>query len=158
MWIVASGTAFMASVVLHAFAVRVFRGANSVVSFFGVGVVVGCTMLAVVGTQTGFGSPQFMAAAATYAFACELYVFLFTLALSSISANLLAKLHAESMTTAEVETLYDSRLMVSNRVERLIKSGFMDRSPSGVVISVRGKRLLRTLNRLRSFFGHDVLC
>jgi predicted transcriptional regulator len=89
-----------------------------------------------------------------YGLCCELYVFLFTLAMSSISANLLVSLSRRAMTAAEIEQLYDSRAMVSSRIDRLVAVGLFDETPAGLELTAKGARTVRTFGRLRTFFRH----
>jgi hypothetical protein len=81
-------------------------------------------------------APQFWAGVLVYGLCCELYVFLFTLAMSSISANLLVSLSRRAMTAAEIEQLYDSRAMVSSRIDRLVAVGLFERSGGSALFSV----------------------
>jgi hypothetical protein len=102
----------------------------------------------------GLAAPQAWAGAAAYAFACELYVFLFTFAMSSVTANLLAKLSRRDLTDKEIEQLYDSRHMVATRLDRLVTVGMVDEGPSGLSLSPEGARTVRTFRRLRGLFRH----
>jgi hypothetical protein len=154
MWFALSLAAFALAVVAHALAVRVLQRANRVISFFAVGGLIGGAMILLAALRYGIVSHETAGAAVCYAFLCELYVFLFTLSLSSISANLLARLHLGRMTPAEVEQLYDSHRMVAGRIERLRGTGLLQYEEGRVIVTAKGERLMRTLNAMRVFFGH----
>lgn len=160
MWLTAAICAFITTVLLHAGAARLFSNRNRVSAFMLVGTPVGLALATGIGNLFGWLAPQTFAAVLTYAFLCELYLFLFTLALASISANLLVTLRVGAITHREIETLYDSRSMVLTRFNRLISSGLIRLGSSGVeaeayVLTERGERLLGALNFLRRVFKHD---
>jgi membrane protein implicated in regulation of membrane protease activity len=146
---------FLASVVLHALVVRFRRSVNRVVSFLCVGCFTGGVLLIFLAGHHGFLSAQVFGAAMIYGFICELYLFLFTFALSSISANLLVTLHRRRLTDTEIESLYDSRRMVSHRIERLEHTGLLQAVGDRYEVTRRGRRFLRLLGALRGFFRHD---
>jgi hypothetical protein len=160
MWFTAAIGTFFTTVLLHAWAARLFPARNRVAAFMLIGTPIGVALVVMAGGRFGWLSLQTIAAAATYAFLCELYLFLFTLALASISANLLVTLRAGAMTYKEIEQLYDSRSMVLTRFNRLISSGLIRLSSAGVEgegyeLTERGERLLGALNILRRIFRHD---
>jgi predicted transcriptional regulator len=74
--------------------------------------------------------------------------------MSSISANLLSSLSRRAMTAAEIEQLYDSRAMVSSRIDRLVAVGLFSETAAGLALTTKGKRTVRTFGRLRAFFRH----
>jgi hypothetical protein len=102
----------------------------------------------------GIAAPQTWAAALLYAFCCELYIFLFTFAMSSITANLVARLSRCDMTDMDIEQLYDSRHMVATRLDRLIAVGLVTEHTGELRLTAEGRRMVRTFRRLRRFFRH----
>ena len=82
---------FVAAVALHAIWCRLSTRLSVVVKFVLVG---GATGLVLIGHLIGIGglSTGTLAGALVYALACELYIFLFTLILSSVSAIWLRRL------------------------------------------------------------------
>jgi len=154
-WLLAAVVTFLASVVLHALVVRFHSSMNRVVSFLIVGCGAGAILLIFVGEHHGFLSAQVFGAAMTYGFICELYLFLFTFALSSISANLLVTLHGRKLTDANIAALYDSKRMVSHRIGRLEHTGLLQAVGDRYEVTRRGRRLLGLLGALRGFFRHD---
>jgi hypothetical protein len=144
---------FAGAMVAHAIICRLPVGLNIVFRFVIVGGVLG-----LVWTWWLYGNfglaPGFWAGVLVYGLCCELYVFLFTLAMSSISANLLVSLSRRAMTAAEIEQLYDSRAMVSSRIDRLVAVGLFDETAAGLKLTTKGARTVRTFGRLSAFFRH----
>jgi hypothetical protein len=99
-------------------------------------------------------APQTWAAALVYAFCCELYIFLFTFALSSITANLLGRLSRCNMTDRDIEQFYDSRHMVATRLDRLVAVGLLEEGQAGLRLTTEGARMVSTFRLLRGFFRH----
>jgi hypothetical protein len=144
---------FAGAMVAHAIICRLLVGLNIVFRFAIVGGVLGLVWAWWLYGNFGL-APQFWAGVLVYGLCCELYVFLFTLAMSSISANLLVSLSRHAMTTAEIEQLYDSRSMVSSRIDRLVAVGFFDETTVGLELTRKGERTVRIFGRLRTFFRH----
>jgi hypothetical protein len=144
---------FVGAVIAHAVVCRLPIGLNIVFRFVLVGGVLGLAWTWWLYGTFGL-APQFCAGVLVYGLCCELYVFLFTLAMSSISANLLVSLSRRAITTAEIEQLYDSRAMVSSRIDRLVAVGLFDETPAGLELTAKGARTVRTFGRLRTFFRH----
>lgn len=153
MWLIAVALALLAGIALHAVVVRVFPGANRPVSFLVVGSVVGIGMIGALASQNGFVSVPVAAAALTYAFACKLYLSLFSSALTSISMNLLVRLLGRPMSDAEIDAIYDTCRMVRLRIERLVSTGLLRPiATGGLEITEGGDRLIRIFARLQNFF------
>lgn len=153
MWLAAAIVALAASVALHAATVRLAPGVNRPLSFLAVGAMVGAIALALVAVRYGPVTIEVAAFAALYAFACELYLFLFSSALTSISMNLLVRLFERPMSDSDIERMYDSRRMVQRRIERLEATGLMRRAgEGGFSVTASGDRLLGLFERLAGFF------
>ncbi len=127
---------------------------NVVTRFLITGGVVGACLVWWLFNWYGATAPQTWAGAVVYAFCCELYVFLFTFAMSSITANLLAKLSRCDMTDTDIEQLYDSRHMVATRLDRLVAVGLVDERPTGLRLTAEGARIVRIFRLLRGLFRH----
>jgi ABC-type siderophore export system fused ATPase/permease subunit len=153
MWLLAVIVFFAAALLAHAITCRLPIPGNSVIRFLTVGSALGGGLIAVLLYRYGV-SAQLLAGVMLYAFACELYIFLFTLAMSSVSANLLVNLATHDMTQAEVDRRYDSASMVSNRIERLIVTGLLKETGQVIRPTAKGLRLLSAFDALRRFFGH----
>lgn len=155
-------------VVLHAFLVFLFAvalhsglcharsryGPIAMFLFSGgaVGFTFGATMIVL-----RFVPIDALTAILVYAFLCELYLFSFTLASGSVSASLLLLLATMGEASVdEIEDRYSSARMVANRLTKLQKSGFVERTESGSYgLTSRGDAAVRLCARLRRFFGHD---
>ncbi|WP_454645548.1 hypothetical protein [Bradyrhizobium liaoningense] len=144
---------FASAMVAHAIICRLPVGLNIVFRFVIVGGILGLVWTWWLYDNFGL-APPFWAGVLVYGLYCELYVFLFTFAMSSISANLLVSLSRRAMTAAEIEQLYDSRAMVSSRIDRLVAVGLFDETPAGLELTAKGVRTVRTFGRLRAFFRH----
>src|SRR5262245_54257590 len=138
MWIAGVFLGLVVAVVGHAALCRTSLPLNVVTRFLIVGGVVGiCLVWWLIG-RYGAAAPETWAAALVYAFCCELYIFLFTFAMSSITANLLGRLSQSGMTDADIEQLYDSRHMVTTRLDRLVAVGLIQESSTGLCLTARG--------------------
>ena len=93
------------------------------------------------------------AALALYLFLCELYIFVFTMGLSSISAKVLILLFTRGVSFSEIEAMYDTSGMVEHRVKRLIAVGLLDQRGNHWRLTGRGRRLIRVFGMLQRFFG-----
>jgi hypothetical protein len=154
MWFVGVLLGLMFAVGGHAILCRAPIPLNGVTRFLLIGGLVGVGLVWWLLYRYGLAAPQAWAGAAVYAFCCELYVFLFTFAMSSVTANLLAKLSRRDLTDKEIEQLYDSRHMVATRLDRLVTVGLVDEGPRGLSLSPEGARTVATFRRLRGLFRH----
>jgi len=147
LWAVA---AFLIAVAAHALLVRLPVKGDSVTKFALTGGVTGVALglLVLLQAPTLLG----LAALVAYAFACELYTFLFTLVGSSVSVRILLTLRDGPRTAAEIDALYETAGMVEGRIERLRQVGLLD--PATGEISARGRLLVRLFRALRHFFRH----
>lgn len=144
---------FAGSLVLHAMTCRLQLRADRVVRFLVGGSLTGLLLLLLSLQRYGWLALETVAAALVYAFLCELYLFLFTMTISSVSANLLVRLRSGGMALTDIERHYDSRQMVRVRIGRLANTGFLHLDGDRIFIDARGFRLLRVFRALRGFFG-----
>src|SRR6266542_3879192 len=126
MWLVGALFALMIAVGGHAGFCRVSMPLNVVTRFLVTGGLVGACLVWWLVNWYGATAPQTWAGALVYAFWCELYIFLFTFAMSSITANLVGRLSRCALTDTDIEQLYDSRDMVATRLDRLVAVGLVD--------------------------------
>jgi hypothetical protein len=154
MWFVGAVLGLMIAVVGHAGLCRASIPLDGVTRFLIAGGVVGVCLVWWLFNRYGATAPQTWAGAMVYALCCELYIFLFTFALTSITANLVGKLSRCDLTDTDIEQLYDSRHMVATRLDRLIAIGLVVERPAGLQLTRKGARMARTLSRLRGFFRH----
>jgi len=91
-----------------------------------------------------------------YGFGCELYIFLFTLVSSSVSASLLLRLRTGNISHAEIDRLYSNTQMVDVRIENLVATGLLRVGTSGYLVTDKGRALLIMFKALRHFFRPTV--
>lgn len=146
--------AFALAMLLHGLAMRAPLRLDSVRRFLLIGVPVGMALVAV--SLVGFG-PTLPAIAAIllYALLCELYIFLFTLVLSSVSATMLIMLRGGPVQASALASVYEPREMVQLRLDRLLKNGLVERASDRFSVTEKGMRLHRIFTGLRRFFAHD---
>jgi hypothetical protein len=154
MWFVGVLLALVIAVAGHAGLCRASMPLNVVTRFLITGGLIGASLVWWLISRYGATAPQTWAGALVYAFCCELYVFFFTFAMSSITANLIARLSRYDMTDSDIEKLYDSRHMVATRLDRLVTVGLIEDLPSGLRLTTEGTRMVRTFRWLRAFFRH----
>jgi hypothetical protein len=146
---------FVAAVGTHALACRIPLRADRVTRFVVLGGITGGFLVLALAQRYGLLTVHTVSGALLYGFLSELYIFLFTMTVSSISSNLLVRLRAGDLTAEEIDGYYDSRAMVRNRVERLLSTGFLSRDGTRLTPTRKGLRLIRMLQGLRVFFGHQ---
>ena len=95
-----------------------------------------------------------LSAGLIYAFGCELYLFLSTFSLASISSNILAELRLGPLTEGELARRYASERMVRLRIERLLAAGLMVEADGAFQLTPKGAHLVGIFERLRALFGH----
>jgi hypothetical protein len=154
MWLAGAFFFFMMAVLGHAWLCRVQLSMNVVFRFLIFGCILGAGLIWWLYNEYGITHPQLWAGILIYGFVCELYIFLFTLVISSVSVNLLVSLLGGKMTRAEIDSLYDSGQMVSTRLDRLTDAGFLTRGLKGFELTQKGARTIRMFEWLRSFFHH----
>jgi hypothetical protein len=154
MWFVGAFIGLIIAVVGHAGLCRASMPLNVVTRFLIAGGLVGACLVWWLLNRYGAPAPQTWAGAVVYAFCCELYIFLFTFAMSSITANLLGRLARINMTDTDIEQLYDSRYMVATRLDRLVAVGLIEDGPAGLRLTPEGARMVGIFRRLRRFFRH----
>ena len=116
-------------------------------------VVFGLSLLTIL--SAGLGTDWFTMSACilAYGFACELYLFLFTMVSSSVSVKLLRTLWRGETNLADIEEIYDSTGMVSRRLERLRRVGLLENGADRVTF--KGKVLVWAFTFLKKAFRHQ---
>jgi hypothetical protein len=93
------------------------------------------------------------AALCVYALAAELYVFLFTMIGSSITARLLIILRKRDMQLYEIDSAFPTSGMVDDRMRNLLANGFIRaEGASTYTLAPKGRLLVMGFRPLRSFF------
>ena len=144
---------FAVAIAGHAVLCRLPLRGNFVVKFLLVGGLLGVALGAHEVLSHGLAIEAWTALL-LYAFACELYIFLFTLVSSSVSASLLIMLRTGSFTQMELDEHYSSTLMVDRRLDRLLATGLLGANSSGYVLTDKGRALLAVFKALKRFFRH----
>lgn len=126
---------------------------NSIKLFLLISCILGLGYI-IVQYATYGGSFNLVANCLLYGFSCELYIFIFTMCISSVSANILLRLLAHNLKLDDIKGFYDSKHMVNNRLERLCKIGFIEGTPQELCLSNKGHLLVNVFTRLRLFFRH----
>lgn len=152
MWLIWSMAAFVTSVLVHAIVVRFGQRAGTVAIFVAIGGVWGIALIGYCLRSYGL-APATLAAALTYAFACEFYIFLFTLVGNSVSFALLTKLERHPLEAAAITGFYRAEAMISRRFEQLERSDFISTGPAGLTLTERGERAVRMFSFLHVMFG-----
>jgi hypothetical protein len=147
--------AFVASVIAHLCATRVWPRQNHVFSFLISGFVVGVILLVVLlKTRSRLDALE---AALIYTFACELYIFLFTFVVTSISVAILVWLKEDGrLPESRMEPAQDVSDFVGGRINRMVESGIFRKKDEQLTLTANGRILLGAYKGLRSFFGHQV--
>jgi hypothetical protein len=153
-WAAAVIVCFGIAVAAHAVMCRWPVTANSVEKFLAIGAVGGLLLGGHQLWWSGLAIDSW-AAVLLYALACELYIFLFTLVLSSVSASILLALRTGSLTEPEIERATNSTHMVETRLDRLRATGLLGRGGAGAAVTDKGRLLLAGFRGLRRFFRHD---
>jgi len=100
-------------------------------------------------------TPPTLAATLTYAFACELYIFLFTLVGNSVSFGLLTKLASHPLKPDEIAGFYRADAMIARRFEQLEGSDLITTSPAGFKLTTRRKRVVRIFSLFQAVLGRS---
>jgi hypothetical protein len=149
-WLAGSLGAWVLTVAAHAASGRLVRG-SAIVRFASIGCVSGLALSLGLGIFYG-PTVELLAGMLLYAFGCELYLFVFTLSLYSISANLLIRLRANAMTIQQIDALYDSGRMVEVRLDRLVQKKLLYRDCGRLCLTDTGLRLAVAFQRFGTFF------
>jgi hypothetical protein len=154
MWLIPSVTAFLTSVLLHAVAIRLAERAGVVAAFVVIAAVIGLALIVYCAGSYGL-TPATLAATLSYAFACELYIFLFTLVGNSVSFGLLSKLAGHPLEGAEIAAFDRAEAMVARRFEQLERANLIAPGPAGFRLTARSERVVRIFSFLHILFGRQ---
>jgi hypothetical protein len=133
-----------AAVALHAVLSRLQPRGNRVAQFLACGACGAVLLVLKLNSAPELGRLASTACFATYAFLCELYLFVFTMVTSSVSVSLLFGGSAESLAPAGD--------MVVKRVERMVGAGLVEREQGSLRLTGRGRLLARVFGSLRRVF------
>jgi hypothetical protein len=155
MWAVASFTALLAAIVGHAGLRRAAPRLGSVIGFLAMGSLIGAGLAVLLLLRWGW-AVETWAVLACYAFACELYIFLFCSISSSISASLLYRLRLGAVCRADMEAHRTGHAMVQRRLSRMVSARLLEPSEGGYRPTASGLRLAQAFRRMRIFFRRQA--
>lgn len=144
---------FILAVIINACLARLQLPIGAVMRFIGVGAITGLGLGALLLERRGF-SPDAAGALLAYAFACELYIFVFTLSLASVSANLLLAFAREPMRRLDASVAFEGPAMVAARLKRMSLNGLLIVDDAGLRLTPAGDSTVRIFSRVRTFFQH----
>jgi hypothetical protein len=147
--------AFVLAVLLHGLVMRVPMQMDSVRRFLMVGAPLGLALAVFALARFGFTLNAF-AAILLYALLCELYMFCFTLVLSSVSATMLIMLRDGPIAKLTLASVYDPDKMVQLRLDRLLRNGFLEHAKGRIAVTAQGMKYHKAFTALRVFFGHET--
>jgi hypothetical protein len=143
--------AFLLAVAVHA-ALRRCTVLGAVSSFLVTGALGGlCVSLWLFSESKTLA--ELTSALLAYALLCELYLFFVTLSLGSVSANILAMLYDEPMSSTKLLIHYRGREMVVARLDRIIKAKLATLDEAHrITVTPGGVKLMMLLDQVRRFF------
>ncbi len=107
-----------------------------------------------IATQTALD--EALSAMVWFIFLCELYMFLFSLSLSSLSVKMLQLLAKRAASRDEIQNLYQPASMVAKRIERLQSSGLITGEKSAFTLTPKGQKLVKLFGYVRSIFHGPI--
>lgn len=153
-WLTLSLGCFSAVVLLHSLGSwRLFFN-NAIVGYFVIAAVTGVGLIAWMAIAE-LPTDDALAALLTYGFIAELYMFMFTLSLGSVSAKILQLLRRSTLSQEEIEASYAPKQMVNVRLERLVFAGLIYRQANGFRLTNKGRRLRFSVDRVRRFLHNN---
>lgn len=145
--------AAVSAVAVHLALSRLPGPGGTVARFLAVAAVVGGILAAALSYKIGL-TAETVSAVLVYAFCCELYLFLITLSLASVSANILTNLLAGPVTAADFDRVYSSARMSKHRVERIKLARLVEERQARLHLTGRGRIIVAAMIGLRRLFGH----
>jgi hypothetical protein len=156
MWLAAAIGFWILAIAGHAVLCRLRLPFGAVGHFLLAGLVSGAGLAWLACRHYGAWTPATVSALVAFAFLCELYLFLFTLAIASVSSTLLQTLGDRRLSEKEVIARYDAEGMVTTRIGRLLATGLLSESEGDLRVTRTGARLVTAFLRLKTFFGHPI--
>lgn len=155
MWFALTLGACVIAILLHVVTVRLPLPISNVLRFLLVGGCVGVALLVTLLVVQGI-SIELFAGLVLYGFLSELYVFLFTLVISSVGVSMLMRLRHGPMREAELTVSSNGKNMVAVRLERMEANGLVRREQGRYVPTPSARRLVRTFVAVRTLAGHEL--
>jgi hypothetical protein len=137
----------------HSLVRRIQPGFNSVLALIDVGFPVGALLVSQLGRSYGWLSLHCFAGTVAFAFFCELYIFIFTLVIGSVSAAILLDTTSPEKIANSSQPPTDT--MLRKRLNALRHIGVIASLGSSYYLTQRGRLLVSSARLLRRFFSHD---
>ena len=151
MWLLLAAAYFVVTIGLHALVTRLPLGVSSVARFVVVGCLCGLVLAAHLFALYGL-TPPVVTALLLFALASEVYIFLFTLTMSSISSTILLTLRSGAIDEQALDARYSASYMVDSRLTKLEASDFLHRDGDRFSLTTRGQGLVASFRRVRRLF------
>jgi len=148
MWWLFPLSCFVAVVGLHAVAARLRPAGNRVNQFLLVGGIGG---LVVILAGPAVPWPERLAGVAAYAFACELYLFLFTFVISSVTVALLLTRRSGPAAGISLQPAE----MVQRRLRTMAAAGLLRQDGERFALTAKARRVVRVYRIIRRLV-HDA--
>ena len=151
-WLVLVAGAFGLGLALHCMLCHVPIGTQMAKLFLvgGTGgVSLGAALLRAYGT-----SPELVSGLLVFGLAWSCYLFVYASAVNSVGVSVLMRLDRDEMTSADLRATYRADHMVGRRMDRLLRSSLVARTPRGYEVTPLGTRLLGLFLCIRRLFGH----
>ena len=148
-WYIASFLYFLGALFLQAILARFNILSNSIVRcavsaiLLGIGLFLHLLILR-------FDMTDYVAAILLFGLLIELYVFLFTLSLGSISFKILSLLRETPHSEEEIKSKYAPRNMVEQRYKRLLDGEFISIDGGRIALTAKGRQVLRLVDLTRT--------
>gem|GEM_PF-1939994 len=155
MWFIGAISAFVITVIAHAVLRRIkMTTGNITVSFLIAACLPAVILFSWLVARFGCAS-QAWAGLLVFCFLCQLYVFLITFAMASVTANCLVRLSQNQDPETKIDSLYESANMVDVRIDRLKAINLINETPSGLIrLTTLGEKAVHIFARMRNFFYH----
>ena len=151
-WLAAGIAGFGTALIGQSLLLRATALRNGMVAFLLAGLPIGLVLILMLARHAG--RDETIAGVLLYAFLCELWMWIFSAAFSSVSANLLLHLRSKNLTYDDIDLAYDDRQMILRRIEWLEHIGAIQALDGQLVPTRRGRALASLFNAVRAFFGH----
>ena len=154
MWAALALGAFLVAVICHLIVARLPLPFSIVIRYLLVGGLVGVGLVVLLLTLYGVSGEAF-AGTMIFAFLSELYIFFFTLVISSVSVSLMLYLRETPMDEAEISRIFSSQRMVAFRLEQMVRNGFATERDGQYALTASGRQMVYWFVTLRRVFGHE---
>lgn len=155
MWLALTLGAFVLALLLHLVVVRLPLPISNVLRFLLVGSCVGVALLVTLVVVQGI-SVELFAGLMLYGFLSELYIFLFTLVISSVGTLMLMRLRHGPLSTPELTVGSNGKQMVAVRLDRMAENGLVRREQGRYVPTGSARTLVRLFVAARTLAGHEL--